>query len=140
MTEDKKERRRYKRFTIKGCIIQYKPVSFLQLLNKISSKYLVFNISQDGLQFVTREVFKEETLLLLDVTAPVLKGEIIHIKGRVVWIRASPGLHVCGVGIQFMDMEEPDRNRLQLLLDSAIEEDKIPDKMHLEKEGTEKID
>lgn len=119
MSEDTQERRRCKRYTIKGCTIQYKPVGFLNFFSKTSKKYLVLTISQNGLQFITRESIREKTILLLDITAPVLNGEIIHAKGRVIWTKASPGLHICAIGVEFIALEETDRNRLQLLLDNA---------------------
>lgn len=134
MTEDKKERRIHKRYTIKGCSIQYKSGNFLNLFSKTSNKYLVLDISQNGLQFITKEHFKKQAHLSLDITAPLLNDKVIHAKGRIAWVRPSIGLDICGIGIEFINMEEEERSKLQLLLDdAATDKDKIPDKVHLDK-------
>ncbi|MFH1231762.1 MAG: PilZ domain-containing protein, partial [Planctomycetota bacterium] len=86
MTKSGEERRVHKRYTIMGCTIQYKPDTFFIFFSKTSKKYMVLDISQSGIQFVTREKFKEQTRLLLNIIAPTLNKETINIKGRVVWV------------------------------------------------------
>jgi len=128
------EKRVHKRYNIPGCVIRYKPDSFFSRFSKASHKYMVLDISQSGIQFVTREKFNEQTPLLLEITAPTLNKETIHIKGRVVWIRASSSLHIYSVGVKFITMKETERVRLQLLLDNApANKSEIPDKVHLDK-------
>lgn len=120
-----------------GCTIRYKLDNFFSRFSKASHKYMVLDISQSGIQFIAQEKFNKQTSLLLDITAPALNQETIHIKGRVVWIKASPALHIYGVGVEFINMKEADRMRLQLLLDNATaRKSKIPDTVHLDKAET----
>ncbi|MFH0888133.1 MAG: PilZ domain-containing protein [Planctomycetota bacterium] len=134
MANAEAENRTHKRYSIMGCTIRYKPDTFFSRFSKVSHKYMVLDISQSGMQFITKEKFNKQTPLLLDITAPTLNREIIHIKGRVVWIKASPALHIYGVGVEFINMKEADRLRLQLLLDNAAaSKSKISDNVHLDK-------
>lgn len=124
MPGDKKEHRRHKRYGIKSCTVQHKIASFLGLFGRSSEKYLVLDISPNGLNFISKESFKKQTQISLIITAPILKEETIHTKGKVVWVKKSPGLNVYGIGIEFVSIGKSDRNKLKRVVDNAIQ-DKI---------------
>ncbi len=116
MPWDKKEHRYHKRYGIKSCTVQHKAASFLGLFGRSSEKYLVLDISPDGLNFIpTRSV---------GITAPILKEETLHTKGKVVWVKKSPGLNVYGIGIKFVSISKSDRNKFKIVVDNA-RQDKI---------------
>jgi hypothetical protein len=128
------ENRTHKRYSIMGCTIRYKPDGFFNRFRKASHKYMVLDISESGIQFVTRKKFNTNTNLLLAISAPTLNQEIIHIIGNVVWTRASSALHIYSVGAKFIKMQETDKSRLQLLLDHATaRKSNIPEDIHLDK-------
>jgi hypothetical protein len=113
---DALERRRYKREAIKGSAVQYKKIDFLKLFHKLSDKYFILDISQNGIQFVTREKFKKDTKLLLTITAPFIDGESINVNGYVLWSKKLTGLPGYTTGVRFTSIEPDDRARLKVLL------------------------
>lgn len=121
MTKEHKgeELRRFKRYNIEHCTIQYKPVRFLGLLGKESKKHFIMDISEGGVQFITREDFKLGSRVLLNISAPFLKGEIIKAEGLVRWVRKSQELHVSSIGIEFTVIEKGDHEKLKSLLTSV---------------------
>lgn len=126
------EHRDHKRYRIKNSMVQYKPVHFLGLFSKTSKRHLILDISQDGMQFVTKDEFKKQSLLSLDISTPSLDEKIIHARGRVAWVRKAPGLAAYGVGVKFDPMEQPDIDKLKLLLDNNnLNKSKISDSVHL---------
>jgi Tfp pilus assembly protein PilZ len=128
------ERRIHKRYTVMGCTIRYKTDSFFSRFTGVSQKYMVLDVSQSGIQFITKQKFKEQTPLFLNISAPGLNKDTIHIKGRVAWIRKSSALHIYGVGVEFVNMAEAERAKLQFLIDdTVITKSKIFDRVHLDK-------
>ena len=83
MPANNTEHRGYERYRIKDGMVRYKPVHFLGLFSKPSKKHLILDISQDGVQFVTREEFKKQAALSLDISVPSLDEAIFHARGRV---------------------------------------------------------
>ncbi len=120
MSADNKERRRHKRYGIKGCTVQYKPASLLRFFNLPSERFLVLDLSPHGVHFITKESFKKGTKLLLNISAPLLKDEIIQAKGHVVWIKKSKELDAYSIGLEFTSLSKPDQNRLKFLVDNAV--------------------
>ncbi|MBI5778412.1 MAG: PilZ domain-containing protein [Planctomycetes bacterium] len=117
-------------------MVQYKPVHFLGLFGKTSKKHLILDISRDGMQFVTREGFKKEALLSLDISAPDLDNGIIHAQGRVAWVRKAPDLEAYGVGVKFDPMEQTEQDKLKSLIDTNnLNKTKISDSVHLKING-----
>lgn len=120
MVWDGVERRRHKRYGVKGCTVQYKSARFFGLFSNTSERYLVLNISQGGLHFITKDTFQEGIRLLLNINAPLLGEEIIRSRGRIVWVNKSTEINAHRVGIELTGPGNKDRIRLKLLLDNAI--------------------
>ena len=136
MPETNSNHRDHTRYRIKDGTVQYKPVHFLGLFSRPSKRHLILDISQDGVQFVTREEFKKEALLSLDISAPALDDGIIHTQGRVTWVRKAPGLEAYGVGVKFARIEQPELDKLKLLIDrNNLNKTKISDSVHLKING-----
>jgi hypothetical protein len=130
------EHRNHGRCRIKDSMVKYKPVRFLGLFSTPSKKHLILDISQDGMQFFTGEEFKKQARLSLDISAPSLDGEIIHARGQVAWVRKAPGIKAYGVGVKFGLMEQPDMDKLKLLLDNSnLNKTKISDSVRLKRIG-----
>lgn len=103
----KDDRRRYRRFTTKKCIR-------IALMDgtPITSIVAVHDLSEDGLQFSCQDFVKKGNLL--DVTVEEGGGRAIRLKGRVVWVQKAPVLHSASiVGVEFMDLDRPTRERLK---------------------------
>ncbi|MBI4835148.1 MAG: PilZ domain-containing protein [Planctomycetes bacterium] len=128
------EHRKYKRYGVKGSAVQYKPDSFFSLFRSLSRKYIVLDMSTAGMQFVTKEEFKEGTHLQLQISAPHLYDQIIPVKGEVVWLRAAPELRINVVGVKFTSLALPDKSRLKSILDGAVlEKVHYAESIHLKK-------
>jgi c-di-GMP-binding flagellar brake protein YcgR len=119
MADKEKKERGQIRYIITGCKIQYKPEGLMGLLKSPSVKFIVLDISEGGVQFISKEKFKVNSQLSLNITAPLLKDEIITARGAVAWVREAPGLQVNGVGIKFIDLDAPNKAKLKMLLYSA---------------------
>lgn len=120
MTWDGVEKRQHKRLGIKGCTLQYKSAKCLGIFSIVSNRYLVLNISPIGLSFISKEELQPMDTLFLSVTAPLLNGEIIRLKGRVIWIKESPQYHAYRTGIEFINTARRARQRLKIILDNAL--------------------
>ena len=120
MTWDGKERRARKRFGIKGCTVQYKSAELFGLFSALSPRYLVLNICQEGLHFISREEIPIGKKLILFINAPLLDDNLITVKSRTIWTRKSKEHNAYRTGIVFMGLSQQSKNRLKLILDNAL--------------------
>ena len=120
MVWDGIERRRLKRFGLKGCTVQYKPARWWELFSLLSDRYLVLNISQGGLHFIAEEELTPGKQILLEITAPVLSSGVAHTLARVVWTKKSEQHNAYHIGVEFLKMSKQSRVRLKLILDNAL--------------------
>lgn len=119
MAWDGVERRKHKRYGIRGSTIRYKSGGILSFLNSASSRYLVLNMSEGGLHFISKEPLKAGQKIHLTLEAPSLEGTVKG-KGTVVWVRKSEDHHAYRVGVKFTSFDEKSRFRLRHILDNAI--------------------
>ena len=119
--QDVPERRQCARYTVNGCRVQYNtlPLNFLGLITKSAGGNIIWDISEDGLQFVSREELARETGLLLKITAPVLEEDIITAQACVFWTKKLSGPQAYLVGVKYVSMADADRARLKSLLDQT---------------------
>ncbi len=113
------ERRRKKRFGVKGCTVRYRRTGFAGFFAEPSPRYLVLNISEQGLHFISKEEIKEGESYTLLIDAPGMQ-EPVEAAGRVVWIRKSAEFNAFRVGIEFNSVRAADKPRLKALLDNAV--------------------
>lgn len=97
MSWDGKERRAKKRYGVKGAVVRYKPASPLSFLSSGSPRYLVLNLSETGLEFMTKEPIEEGRKLKFALEAPRIQGTIRG-AGRVIWVKPSKNREACRVG------------------------------------------
>ncbi|MFH1226533.1 MAG: PilZ domain-containing protein [Planctomycetota bacterium] len=133
MAENKKERRSQERYVMQGCAVRYKTKQLLGLFNKVSKRYMALDISQGGINFITREGFKLGLPVSLIITAPLLKEDAINAQGRVAWVKPSPELRIYNIGIEFTSISDQDKTRLKNLVDSTdTNKTSIPGNVHLD--------
>jgi c-di-GMP-binding flagellar brake protein YcgR len=118
MAWDGVERRGRKRYGVKDAIVRYKK-GLLSFLAPASQKYLVLNLSETGLEFITKEQVHEGRKLTVLVSAPPVRGTV-HARGRVIWIRKSQEQDAFRVGLEFTSISDRSRAYLKALLDSAV--------------------
>jgi len=120
MSWDGAERRNYKRAGIKGCTLQYKSAKCFGLFSTLSNRYLVLNIGQAGLCFISKEAVNEGDKLLFSITAPLLNSNAINLKGLVIWAKKSSQYEAYRCGIKFTSISNHAIKKLKFILDNAL--------------------
>jgi c-di-GMP-binding flagellar brake protein YcgR len=113
------ERRKKRRYGVRGSVVRYKKGGILSFINPSSPKYLVINISELGLSFMTKEKLNEGEQLALSISAPKLEGTI-RARGKVTWVKKSEEFDAYRVGADFTSLEGRSKSLLKNMLDSAI--------------------
>jgi hypothetical protein len=123
------ERRIHKRYCVKGLKSRLRISLFLGLTSKpTSDEFPCIDISESGLQFVTKKVFVPQSRLLLDISTPYTRNAPIRAKARVAWFKPSFDLDFYMVGVQFVSLGKAQHNELKTLVSKAGEaKDKLPD-------------
>lgn len=119
MAEASDERRRKKRFGVKGCTIRYRRTGFTGFFEEYSARYLVLNISEQGAHFITKDEAKEGQAFSFQIDAPGLDGPIEG-QSKVVWVRKSAEFSAFRVGMEITSLRKADQPRLKSLLDNAV--------------------
>lgn len=119
MSWDGRERRRKKRYGVKDAVVRYRKHPPFGLLFPPSDRYLVINLSQTGIAFITRDRLEEGVRLGLTLHAPPARVPI-RAGGRVVWVHKSDRQDAFRVGVRFTRMSERARNVLKAVLDNAV--------------------
>lgn len=113
-----KENRRHKRYWVKGLKSRLRERYFLGLLSKpTDEEYPCLDISESGLQFVSKKFFKSEDTLLLDIFTPLSEEKPIQAKTVVAWSKRSTQLGVCLVGARFVSITKSDRSELKHMIE-----------------------
>lgn len=123
-----KECRKYKRYFVNGLKAGLREERLFGLSSKPTSKeYPCLDISEGGLQFMTKHKFDPQSRLLLDVTIPTTRNNPIRVKARVLWFRMSGDLNSVLVGVQFVSVAKRHLAGLRMLLERAgRERNQIP--------------
>ncbi|MEI8349306.1 MAG: PilZ domain-containing protein [Candidatus Omnitrophota bacterium] len=84
------------------------------------------NISAGGVRVIIEEQLELATIVGLEVH---LKDAVIHCKGRIVWVvgKESPyrkGVTYSDTGIEFYEINEPDRIFIEGFINSIVVEEK----------------
>jgi hypothetical protein len=118
------ERRLHKRYCVKGLKAQLRESRFFGLLSKPTSiEYPCIDISEGGLQFVTKKPFKRNTKLLLDIHNSFSRDNPIRAKSKVVWLKSLTMLSTCLVGVEFRPLKKSEHNELKKIM-AMVGEDK----------------
>lgn len=113
------ERRRWKRYGVKDGVIRYRKGGILSFLNPPSPRYLIINISEGGVCFITRDSLAPGHRISFSITAPKLAVPI-HGRAKVIWSKKSKELDAYRVGVMFTRLSRRARTQLKNLLDSTV--------------------
>lgn len=113
-----KENRRHKRYWVKGLKSRLRERYFLGLLSKpTDEEYPCMDISESGLQFVSKKFFKPENTFLLDILTPLTEKNPIRAKIAVAWSKRAALRGICLVGAKFVSIPSSGRSELKRLLE-----------------------
>ena len=119
MTWDGVERRKRRRYGVRDAAVRYKPASLLSFLRTPSVRHLLLNLSEGGLEFISREPFEEGLRLALQVTAPPVAGTV-YATGRVARVKKSKSQDAFRVGVQFVRISPRSAAFLKAIVNSAV--------------------
>lgn len=112
------ERREHKRFGLKRLGIQYVKGGLFAFLTGYSDKYLVLNISEGGLYFMTKQELSTGNTIHFRIESA--EGAKVKASGVVVWAQKSVDHDAFKVGVRYKGLSAGNRRRLRNLLDSAV--------------------
>ncbi|MFH1230425.1 MAG: PilZ domain-containing protein [Planctomycetota bacterium] len=137
-----REQRRHKRYSIKGLKSRLCTSRFFGLLVKpTSEEYICLDISESGLQFITKKLLTQNKLLL-DVTTPFSRDKPIRIKCRVAWFELSLEFDIYMIGVEFVSLGKAQRDKLKMLIEKIGEDkDQIPQRVRVQiiKRATDRL-
>ena len=119
MNWDGSERRAHKRYGVKKLGIKYSKTKLLAFLGNYSEKYLVINISENGLYFMTREDLPIGKKIFVKLDAPMLDSAISG-TAEVVWNTKSAEHDAYKIGAKFLKMSEKNQKKMRKLLEEAV--------------------
>ena len=119
MDWDGQERRENKRYGVKKLGIQYSKTRLLSFLGNFSEKYLVINISESGLYFMTREDIAIDQKIFIKLGSPNIDSQI-SAGVEVVWTTKSSEHDAYKIGAKFVKLSEKNQKRLRKLLEEAV--------------------
>lgn len=100
-------------------MVRYKKGSFASFLAPASPKFLVLNLSEDGIEFMSRESLKGGARMRFYLEAPKLSGAI-RASGSVAWVKPSRNQEAFRVGARLTGLSGRSRSLLKSLLDNAV--------------------
>ena len=130
---DGKERRAKKRYALPECTVRFSPGSALAFLRPYSGRYLLTNLGEGGIGFMTGESLRQGELLRIQVESPHLpRGWTC--KGRVAWAKKSEREEAWRVGLAILKISESSAALLKHLLDkSLLEKQEVSTSLFLKK-------
>ncbi|MCE9584915.1 MAG: PilZ domain-containing protein [Planctomycetes bacterium] len=130
-TWDGQERRKKKRFGVRGCTVRFKRGGMMSFLSLFGEKLITLNVSESGCHFINRDALAEGMAVSLQLEAPQA-GDKVNAAGRVVWCRKSAEHDAHHVGVEFLSMPKASRVQLKILIDNAVlEKIEITTKVYL---------
>ncbi|MFA5794631.1 MAG: PilZ domain-containing protein [Candidatus Brocadiia bacterium] len=112
------EKRRHKRYWVKGLKSRLRERYFLGLLSKpTEEEYPCLDISESGLQFVSTKAFKPEDELLLDIFTSLSEKKPVQAKIAIAWVKRSTQLGICLVGARFVSVPRAGRAELKHMIE-----------------------
>ena len=116
---DGTERRENKRYGIKRLGIQYSKSKLGGMLGSFSEKYLVLNISESGLFFMSRKelVVGQKISVKFGING---EEQRLHAAAEVVWVKKSDEHNAHRLGLKFTSISRKNRKRLKTMLDGAL--------------------
>jgi c-di-GMP-binding flagellar brake protein YcgR len=116
---EQNEHRNFKRYSIDGLAVRSEEKHVLGLFNAAPKKHMVLDISKGGIHFISREKFKLEQELSLEITGKLLKDAPIKAQGKIIRIKEFPGMTAYAIGAEFTCLDPENQERLKTLLKNA---------------------
>jgi hypothetical protein len=113
------ERRREKRYGIKKLAIRYSKSRFAEVIGNMSEKYLVLNVSEQGVNFMTRKELKPGEKICIRMMLPEQSTQI-HGVARIIWSKKSVEHDAFRIGAEIIKINKPNKNQLKILLADAV--------------------
>lgn len=130
-TWDGTERRKKKRFGVRGCTLRFKRGGIMAFLGMYGDKLLCLNVSETGCHFISKEALSPGMAIAVQLEAPQA-GDKVSASGRVVWCHKSAEFDAHHVGVEFQSIGKSSRIQLKVLLDNAVlEKIEITTKVYL---------
>ncbi|MBI4712715.1 MAG: PilZ domain-containing protein [Planctomycetes bacterium] len=118
------EHRQHKRYWVKGLKGRLRERYFLGLLSRPTlSEYPCMDISEGGLQFVSKKSFKPKENILLDISAPLTRETPIRAKARVAWSRLSQEFGLYLIGARFISIPRARRSEFRIMIERGGEDE-----------------
>lgn len=112
------DRRINKRYFVTGLKNQVLEPRFFGLFSKpATQEYPCLDISETGLQFISKKTFKLHSRVVLNITTSTTRNQPIRVKAKVVWLRKSFDLSFYLVGTKFVSLSKQNRKELKVLLE-----------------------
>ena len=119
MSWDGTERRNIKRYGVKDSSVQYCRSGLFSFFRNYSDRYLLLNISENGLHFITKDELSTGDGYNFHIQFRSL-GYPLRISGRVVWTRKSIEHDAYRTGIQITGISVKSRRVLRHILDNTL--------------------
>jgi len=113
------ERRKHKRYGVKDSTVQVAQSGILAFLKEPAKPFLILNVSEGGLHFITRSELKEGEKVKLEIHAPKVT-KAITLKSEVIWTRDTSQAGAFRVGVSFMNPSRQSADLLKHMLDTAL--------------------
>ncbi len=117
---DGTERREMRRFGVKRLGITYSKTRLLAFASSYSEKYLVLNVSEGGMYFMTKEELAVGQNVAVRLDTPKAPEMIVKGTAEVMWKTKSQDHEAWKVGVQFSKLSDKALTRLRELIGGAI--------------------
>lgn len=116
---DGNERREHKRYGVKNSTVRYLKAGVLAFLSNYSERYLLLNVCEGGVHFITREQLAEGTVLKLQLGFPEIDSPL-KTKGVVVWSTKSKEHDAFRTGVRMTSISQKALRQLRFVLDNTL--------------------
>lgn len=116
---DGTERRKHKRYGVKNSTVRYCRAGLLAFLRNFSDRYLLLNICEGGLHFITREELAPRTSINVLLEFPALDSPL-RVRGRVIWNQKSREHDAFRTGVEVVSLSQKAQRLLRHVLDNTL--------------------
>lgn len=107
MADNRVDRRKHERFSIKQATVAYKPVGLLSSMNKknqVEGNVLV-NMGQGGAQFTCPKRLMPGEKYNINIAIPAFISSL-NLTGKVIWCRKFANTRMFRVGVEFVKADK----------------------------------
>ncbi|HTF56189.1 MAG TPA: PilZ domain-containing protein [Planctomycetota bacterium] len=119
MSWDGIERRRHRRYGVKGSTLRWRPGAPLGWVAPASAPHILIDLCPAGCRFISKRELAPGRALSLAIEAPPARATV-RAAGRVAWSRRSEELDAWHTGISMKARNSGSAERLKIVLDGAV--------------------